>query len=349
MKAIIHTDGDGPDSLRVEDRPDPRPAAGEVVLEVVAAGVNRADILQSRGHYPAPEGASTILGLECSGRVAELGESVTGLSVGDPVCALLSGGGYAEKVAVPAGQVMPAPAGIDLVAAAALPEVACTVWSNLVMTAGLGRGRLAPDAHWGGDPLGPPRVLLHGGAGGIGSHAIQVCRALGARVAVTVSTADKAAHCRELGAELTIDYTGEDFVDEVRRWTDGDARGTGVDVVLDVMGAKYLRRNVSALAPDGRVVVIGMQGGVKGELDLGSLLSRRGGVLATALRSRPATGPGGKAGICSEVREHLWPLVAEARVRPTVTTTLPLEQAGQALALLESGTGHGKIVLTTGA
>ena len=348
MKAIIHTDGDGPSSLRVGECPDPQPGPGEVVLDVVAAGVNRADILQSQGHYPPPQGASETLGLECSGRVAALGEGVTGLSVDDEVCALLAGGGYAEQVVVPAGQVMPAPSGVDLVAAAALPEVACTVWSNLVMTGGLGRGRLAADARWGDEPLGPPRVLLHGGAGGIGSHAIQVCRALGARVAVTVGTDDKARHCRELGAELAIRYDEQDFVEEVRSWTADDDRGAGVDLVLDVMGAKYLQRNVSALAPDGRVIVIGMQGGVKGELNLGALLSRRGGVLATNVRNRPATGPGGKAGICAEVREHVWPLVAEGRVRPTVTSTLPLERAGEALEDLASGAGHGKIVLTTG-
>lgn len=348
MKAIAYTDGEGPESLHLTDLPDPEAGPGEVLIDIAAAGVNRADLLQVQGLYPVPEGGPASPGLECAGRIAAVGEGVTHPAVGDEVCALLTGGGYATRVAVPAGQVMPIPGGLAATDAAALPEVACTVWSNLVMTGGLGRGRLAADATWGDEPLGPPRVLLHGGAGGIGSHAIQLCRALGARVATTCGSPGKAAHCRELGAELAIEYRETDFVDAVREWTDDDARGTGVDLVLDVMGAKYLGRNVSALAPDGRVLVIGMQGGVRGELDLAALLARRGGVLATNLRNRPATGPGGKAGVCAEVREHVWPLVAEGRVRPTVTTQLPLAEAGRALALLASGDSHGKIVLTTG-
>ena len=239
------------------------------------AGVNRADILQRQGHYPPPEGSSPILGLECAGTISSVGAAIGLDRIGEKVVALLSGGGYAQKVAVPVGQVMSVPTGIDLIEAAGLPEVACTVWSNLVMTGGLGRGVLAADAHWGETELGAPRVLIHGGAGGIGSHAIQLCRALGARVATTAGGPEKVRTCVDLGAELAIDYRAEDFVDRVTEWTDDDERGSGVDLILDVMGAKYLERNIAALAPDGRLIVIGMQGGVKGELNLGALRDRR--------------------------------------------------------------------------
>ncbi|AWH91144.1 NAD(P)H-quinone oxidoreductase [Dietzia lutea] len=344
MKAIAYDNG--PDSLHLTEVADPVPAAGEVLIDVAASAVNRADLLQTKGHYPPPPGASEILGLECSGRISTVGEGVEGLAVGDEVCALLAGGGYAEKVAVPAGQVMPLPAGVSLHEAASLPEVACTVWSNLAMTGGLGRGILAADAHWGRTELGAPRVLIHGGAGGIGSHAIQVCRALGARVAATAGGPEKVAMCRELGAELVIDYRDEDFVERVREWTDDDERGRGVDLVLDVMGAKYLEPNIASLAPDGRVVVIGLQGGVKGELNLGRLLPKRAGVLATNLRARPVDGPGGKTGICREVVDHVWPMVAAGDVTTRVFREIPLERAAEALALLESGESHGKILLT---
>lgn len=344
MKAIRYDNG--PESLHLTEADDPTPGPGEVVIDVAATAVNRADLLQSRGHYPPPPGASDILGLECSGRISAVGEGVEGLAAGDEVCALLAGGGYAEKVAVPAGQVMPVPEGVSLTEAASLPEVACTVWSNLVMTGGLGRGVLATTARWGETDLGAPRVLIHGGAGGIGSHAIQVCRALGARVATTAGGPEKVQRCRDLGADLVIDYREEDFVEKVTEWTDSDERGRGVDLVLDVMGAKYLERNIASLAPDGRVVVIGMQGGVKGELNLGKLLPRRGGIIATNLRARPVDGPGGKTGICAEVTEHVWPLVAAGDVTTMVSRELPLEQAAEALALLDSGDSHGKILLT---
>lgn len=344
MKAIAYDNG--PASLHLTEVADPVPAAGEVIIDVAASAVNRADLLQTKGHYPPPPGASEVLGLECSGRISAVGEGVEGLAVGDEVCALLAGGGYAEKVAVPAGQVMPVPAGVSLHEAASLPEVACTVWSNLAMTGGLGRGVLAVDALWGGTELGAPRVLIHGGAGGIGSHAIQVSRALGARVATTAGGPEKVAMCRELGAELVIDYRDEDFVERVGEWTDDDERGRGVDLVLDVMGAKYLERNIASLAPDGRVVVIGLQGGVKGELNLGRLLPKRAGVLATNLRARPVDGPGGKTGICREVVDHVWPMVAAGDVTTRVSREFPLERAAEALALLESGESHGKILLT---
>jgi putative PIG3 family NAD(P)H quinone oxidoreductase len=306
--------------LSVGELPDPEPGPGEVVLDVAATAVNRADLLQRQGHYQPPPGASEVLGLECSGTVAALGADVTGWSVGDRACALLAGGGYAEKVAVPAGQLMPVPDGVDLVTAAALPEVACTVWSNVFMV-----GHLQP-----GESL-----LVHGGAGGIGTMAIQLAKAYGARVLTTCGSPEKAELCRSLGADVTIDYREQDFVEEVGP--------DGVDVILDNMGAKYLERNVRALATSGRLVIIGMQGGVRAELDLSVLLRKRGAVIATALRSRPVEE---KASICASVVEHVWPLVADGAVRPVVHTTLPLDRAAEAHALMESGEHAGKIVLT---
>jgi putative PIG3 family NAD(P)H quinone oxidoreductase len=249
---------------------------------------------------------------------------VTGWDVGDACCALLAGGGYAEKVAVPAGQLMPVPAGVSLADAAALPEVACTVWSNVFMIA-----RLQPE-DW---------FLVHGGAGGIGSFAIQLASALGARVITTGGSAEKLAWCEELGAEVTIDYREQDFVAEVLGATDGH----GADVILDNMGAKYLGRNVEALATEGRLVIIGMQGGTKGELDVGVLMRKRGAVISTALRSRPVEG---KSAICASVVEHVWPLVADGTIRPVVGATYPLADAAQAHALMESGEGRGKVLLT---
>jgi putative PIG3 family NAD(P)H quinone oxidoreductase len=327
MRAVVAQGTGGPEVLSVTDVPDPVAGPGEVLLEVVAAGLNRADLLQRRGLYPPPPGASEIIGMECSGRVLALGEGVTGLEVGQEVCALLAGGGYAEKVAVPAGQVMPVPAGVDLVTAAALPEVAATVWSNVFMVAGL-----RPDE----------TLLVHGGAGGIGTFAIQLAHALGARVATTGGTPEKLAFCRSLGADITIDYREQDFVEVVREATGGH----GADVVLDNMGAKYLARNVDVLALEGRLVVIGMQGGSKAELDINALLRKRGAVIATSLRSRPVEG---KSAICAGVVEHVWPLVADGSVRPIVHTAMPLDQAVAAHELMESGAHTGKILLTTGA
>ena len=324
MRAVIATEPGGPEVLSVSELPDPTPAPGEVVLEVAAAGLNRADLLQRQGHYPPPPGASEVIGMECSGTVAAVGEGVTGWSVGDEACALLAGGGYAERVAVPAGQLMPVPDGVDLVTAAALPEVAATVWSNVFMVAG----------------LKPQETLLvHGGAGGIGSFAIQIAHRLGARVATTGGTAEKLAACAALGADITIDYREQDFVEVLRSATDG----YGADVILDNMGAKYLGRNVSALATEGRLVIIGMQGGTKGELDISALLRKRGAVIATNLRGRPTEE---KAAICASVVEHVWPLVAEGLVQPVVHGTFPLADAAAAHELMESGAHSGKILLT---
>jgi putative PIG3 family NAD(P)H quinone oxidoreductase len=323
MRTIV---AEAADRLTWQDTPDVAAEPGEVLIKVSAAGVNRADLLQAAGLYPPPPGASEVLGLEVSGTVDAVGDGVGQWSVGQQVCALLAGGGYAEYVAVPAGQVMPIPAGVPLHYAAGLPEVACTVWSNLVMTAGLSAGQL---------------LLIHGGASGIGTHGIQVARALGARVAVTAGSQNKLDLCAELGAEIAINYREEDFVARVRAESDG----AGADVILDIMGAAYLDRNVDALAPDGRLVIIGMQGGVKAELNLGKLLGKRAGVIATSLRSRPVTGRGSKSEIVAEVVKKLWPLIADGQVRPIIGAEFPIEEARAAHELLESGEASGKIVL----
>ncbi|UXA07033.1 NAD(P)H-quinone oxidoreductase [Mycobacterium sp. SMC-2] len=321
MRAIV---AESPDQLSWQDVPDVSPGPGEVLIKVTAAGVNRADLLQAAGRYPPPPGASEIIGMEVSGVVAETGEGVTDWPVGQEVCALLAGGGYAEYVAVPAGQVMPVPDGVDLVDAAGLPEVACTVWSNLVMIAHLGKGQL---------------LLLHGGASGIGSHAIQVARALGVRVAVTAGSAEKLEFCRELGAEITINYRDEDFVGRVRE-------NGGADVILDIMGASYLDRNIDALATDGQLVIIGMQGGIKGELNIGKLLGKRARVIGTTLRARPVTGPNSKTEIVQAVIGSVWPMIAEGRVRPIIGARMPIQQAGAAHQLLTASKVTGKVVLT---
>jgi putative PIG3 family NAD(P)H quinone oxidoreductase len=324
MRAVVANGTGGPEVLSVTEVPDVQAGPGEVLIAVAAAGLNRADLLQRQGFYPPPPGASDVIGMECSGTVAAVGEGVDEWQVGDEVCALLAGGGYASLVAVPAGQVMPVPEGIDLVTAAALPEVAATVWSNVFMVAGL-----QPQE----------RLLVHGGAGGIGTFAIQLAHRLGAFVLTTGGTAEKLAFCADLGADVTINYRDEDFVEVVKERTDGH----GADVILDNMGAKYLGRNVSALATEGRLVIIGMQGGTKAELDINALLRKRGAVIATTLRSRPTAE---KSAICASVVEHVWPLVAEGLVQPVVHGTMPLEQAAEAHAQMESGAHTGKILLT---
>jgi len=325
MKAItIPTPGDA-DSLVLDEVPTPEIAADEVLVQVAAAGVNRADLMQRQGFYPPPPGSSTYPGLEVSGTISALGRDVTGWAVGDQVCALLSGGGYAEQVAVPATQLLPVPKGISLVDAAALPEVACTVWSNVFMTANLQPGQT---------------ILVHGGSSGIGTMATQLARAVGARVAVTAGTADKLKACRALGAEILINYREQDFVEVLADAT----QGHGADVILDNIGAKYLARNVSALAVNGRLVIIGLQGGVTAELDINALLRKCAAVIATSLRSRP---PAEKAAIVAAVREHVWPLIEAGTVRPVVHRTFPLAQAADAHRELEASTHIGKILLTT--
>ncbi len=307
-----------------DDVPEPVPGEGEVLVEVVASAVNRADLLQRQGFYDPPPGASPYPGLECSGRVAALGPGTSGWTVGDEVCALLSGGGYAEKVVVPAGQLLPVPEGVDLDKAAALPEVTCTVWSNVFMIAHLRPGET---------------LLVHGGASGIGTMAIQLAKAVGAKVAVTAGSKAKLDFCAELGADVLINYREQDFVEEIKAATDG----TGADVILDNMGAKYLDRNVQALAPNGRLAIIGMQGGIKGELNIAMLLGKRGAVTATSLRARPA---GEKASIVAAVREHVWPLVAGGHVRPVVDRELPMSEAAAAHRVLEESGNIGKVLLT---
>lgn len=324
MYAMTIPEPGGPEALVWAEVPDPVPGEGEVLVEVAASGVNRADLMQRQGFYPPPPGAPPYPGLECSGRIVEVGRGVAGWSVGDEVCALLAGGGYAQKVAVPAGQLLPVPRGVDLVHAAALPEVVCTVWSNVFMVTHLRPGET---------------LLTHGGASGVGTMAIQLAKAVGARVAVTAGSPDKLARCRELGADILIDYREQDFVEEVKKATNG----AGADVILDIIGAKYLARNIDALAVNGRLAVIGLQGGRKAELDLGVLLVKRAAVTATALRSRPLAE---KAAIVAAVREHVWPLIENGQVEPVVDRVLPMRDAPEAHRLIEAGEHVGKIVLT---
>ncbi|GAA5019668.1 NAD(P)H-quinone oxidoreductase [Terrabacter aeriphilus] len=325
MRAITIPQPGDADSLVLAEVPDPEAGPGQVLVDVVAAGVNRADVMQRLGHYPPPAGASEYPGLEVSGRVAALGEGVQGWAVGDEVCALVDGGGYAEHVVVPAEQLLPVPKGVSLVDAAGLPEVACTVWSNVFLVANIQPGQV---------------LLVHGGSSGIGTMAIQLGKAVGAHVAVTAGSQAKLDVCRELGAEFLVNYREEDFVERVRELT----KGHGADVILDNMGAKYLARNVEALAVNGRLVTIGLMGGRTGELDMGMLLAKRGAVIATSLRARPATE---KAAIVAAVREHVWPLVESGDVRPIIHSRHPLEDAAEAHREMEASGHIGKILLTT--
>jgi putative PIG3 family NAD(P)H quinone oxidoreductase len=324
VHAITLREPGPPNVLVWTEQPDPEPRQGEVLIDVAATAVNRADLLQRQGLYPPPPGASSVLGLECSGTIAALGEGVTGWRVGDEVCALLAGGGYAQRVAVPAGQLLPIPSGVDLDEAAGLPEVACTVWSNVVMAAGLAVGEV---------------LLVHGGAGGIGTHAIQIGKALGAMVAVTARSAERLRRCAALGADILVNYREQDFVAELRSATGGH----GADVVLDNMGAAYLPRNIDVLARKGRLVIIGMQGGVEGTLNVSTLLGKCASVIATGLRMRPVEE---KAEIIAEVREHVWPLIEAGEVRPVVHEVLPIQAAADAHRAVESGETFGKVVLS---
>ncbi len=283
--------------------------------------------MQRQGFYPPPPGAPPYPGLECAGQITAVGDGVTGLRPGDEVCALLAGGGYAEQVAVPAVQVLPVPAGLTVAEAAALPEVACTVYANVFIAAGLKPGET---------------LLVHGGASGIGTMAIQLARALGARVACTAGSDAKLRRCQELGAELAIDYTSADFVAAVRDFTGG----SGADVILDIMGGAYLERNVAALAIGGRLVVIGLQGGATAELDLGTMLRRRLTVHAASLRARPVAE---KAVVVEGVRDVVWPLILSGQVKPVIDTVVPLAEAARAHQLMEAGQHIGKILLATGA
>ncbi len=319
MRAIACHEGE----LTVVDVPAPEVANNEILIRVAAAGVNRADLLQRRGLYPPPPGASDILGLEVSGTVVEVGAHITEFRRDDQVCALLAGGGYAEYVAVPAAQVIPLPAGITRHDAAAIPEAACTVVSNLVLTAQLRPGET---------------LLIHGGSSGIGTHAIQFAKQLGARVAVTARTPQKLDFCRSLGADIAINYAEEDFGVVI-------AEAGGADVILDIVGARYLEANVDALNTGGRLVVIGQQGGSKATLDLGRLLAKRAAVFGTTLRSRPVYGEGGKAEIVAKTLDLTLPLLADGTIKPVVDSRFPLAAAADAHARLDSGESIGKVLL----
>ncbi len=319
VRAVVITHPGGPEVLEVQDVPDPIAAPGEVIIDVTATAINRADLLQRQGNYPPPRGASPYLGMECSGVIAELGPEVTGWRVGDQVSALIAGGGYAEKVAVPAGQLFPAAESLSLVDNAALPETSCTVFSMVFQGAHLEPGE---------------SILIHGGTSGIGTMAIQLAKAHGARVITTAGTPRKVEFCRGLGADLAINYREQDFVEQIGR--------AGVDVILDNMGGAYLPRNVAALATGGRLVVLGLQGGRKGELDLGLLLAKRGTIIAAGLRGRPDEQ---KAAIVAGTHHLLAPLLSDGQVRPVIDRVLALEDAVEAHRLVESSEHIGKVLL----
>ncbi|GAA2386813.1 NAD(P)H-quinone oxidoreductase [Gordonia cholesterolivorans] len=318
MRAIVVDDEK---NLVLDGVATPIPAEGEVLVRVAAAGINRADLMQRQGLYPPPPGITDIMGMEVSGTVAALGPGVGDVAVGQEVCALIAGGGYAQYAVVPATQLLPVPAGVPLVDAAALPEVASTVWSTIVMDAGLRAGEL---------------FLVHGGGSGIGTHAIQVAKAIGARVAVTVGSAGKAERARELGADIVINYREQDFAAEL---------SGQVDVILDIMGGSYLSRNIDALSVGGRLVVIGMQGGLTGEVNVGALIGKRARVIGLNVRNRPLTGPGSKADIVAAVIADEWPLVEQGLIAPVISATLPLSEADRGQTLLESKDSVGKVLL----
>lgn len=313
----------GPDALVPGTRPVPAPGVGEVLVKVAAAGINRPDVMQRQGMYPPPPGASDIPGLEIAGTIVALGEGATGLAVGDEVCALVSGGGYAEYCPAPAPLCLPVPKGLSLVEAAAVPETFFTVWTNV-----FDRGRLRP-----GESL-----LVHGGSSGIGTTAIQLAVATGARVFATAGSADKCRACEDLGAERAINYKDEDFVEVVKQATDG----AGVDVILDMIGADYYARNIESLAVEGRLVVIAVQSGPKTELNLLHLMQRRLTVTGSTLRPRTVEQ---KAEIANSLRAKVWPLIDAGKVKPVMYTRFPLSEANKAHALMESSEHVGKIVL----
>jgi putative PIG3 family NAD(P)H quinone oxidoreductase len=325
MRAVVVTEPGGPEVLAVREVPEPAPKPDEVVIDVAATAVNRADLLQRQGNYPPPHGASSYLGLECSGTIAAVGSAVAGCEVGDQVCALLSGGGYAERVAVAASQLLPVPAGVSLVDAAGLPEATCTVWS---MVFGGHAGRLQVGE----------RLLVHGGTSGIGTTAIQIAHARGAVVFATAGTPRKVAFCRQLGADVAMNYRDEVFDQRIGTET----QGHGVDVILDNMGAAYLARNIASLAVGGRLIVLGLQGGVKGELNLGALLAKRATVHAAGLRARP---PAEKAAVVAETQANVWPMIESGAVRPVIDRVLTLDDVAEAHRLVESSEHIGKVLM----
>lgn len=320
MKVVTFSDFGGPEVFRVESVPTPEPGAGEVRIRVAGAGVNRADVLQRQGHYPPPDGAPAWPGLEVSGVVDAVGPGVTNVSHGDAVCALLAGGGYADHCLAAAGLVLPVPAGVDMVGAAGLVEAACTVWSNL-----RGAGARPGDS-----------VLIHGGSGGVGSLAIQIAKAAGLHVLTTSRGPERTERCASLGADVAIDYIEDDFE------AIAEAEG-GVDIILDILGAVYLDRNIRALAPGGRLVVLGLQGGSRAEIDLSALLAKHAAIAGTTLRGRPLEQ---KEAIVADVRDSVWPWIP-GEVSPVIGATFALEDAAAAHEALETGDVFGKIVLTT--
>jgi putative PIG3 family NAD(P)H quinone oxidoreductase len=324
MFAVTITEPGGPEVLAWTEVPDPHVGPDDVLIDIAASAVNRADLMQRAGHYPPPVGAPPYPGLDCAGTVAQVGGNVTGLAPGDQVAALLAGGGYAERVAVDASLTLPVPRGVGLADAAALPEVACTVWSNVVDLAGLRAGET---------------LLVHGGGSGIGTFAIQLAVALGARV-ITTARAGKHEALTALGAHRVVDYERDDFVAATKEATDG----RGADVILDILGAAYLARNVEALAKDGRLAIIGLMGGRRAELDLGALLATRGRISATTLRARPLPD---KARIVAGVREQVWPLVESGAVTPVIDRRLPMAQAAEAHRVVEASDHLGKVLLLT--
>lgn len=321
MRAVVVPTPGCVEALEIVDRPIPEPGPGEVLIKVTTAGVNRADLLQRRGFYDPPPGATDILGLECSGEIEAVGQGVTSLKPGAHVCALLTGGGYAEYVTVPVGQVATIPKSITLHDSGALMEVVATVWSNVFMMGKLQAGET---------------LLLHGGGSGIGTMGIQLGSAFGATVVTTVGSEEKAEACRDLGADVVINYREHDFAEQMK------AAGLKADVILDIIGAKYLSQNIAALGTAGRLIIIGMQGGVKAELDIGALLVKRAAVMATSLRARPAEE---KAAIVSAMVAQVWPLLADGTVRPIVHRTLPLDDVREAHQIVEDSSHIGKVLL----
>ncbi|VFR41140.1 Quinone oxidoreductase [plant metagenome] len=324
MKAIAITAPGGPEVLRPIERPVPVPGPGEVLIKVAAAGINRPDVLQRSGHYPPPAGASDLPGLEVAGEIVAGDAEAGGFAVGDQVCALVTGGGYAEYCVAPAVQCLPIPKGLSLVEAAGLPETYFTVWSNVFQ-----RGRLS----------GEETLLVHGGASGIGTTAIQLARALGHQVYATVGSAERVRAVQALGATLGINYKTQDYAAVVKEATGG----RGVDVILDMVAGDYIARNLTCLADDGRIVIIAVLGGIKANFDAGQVLRRRLTITGSTLRARPVEF---KAGIAQALREHVWPLLERGTVKPVIHTTLPLEKAADGHALMESGDLIGKVILT---
>ncbi|KAK7412283.1 hypothetical protein VNO78_03736 [Psophocarpus tetragonolobus] len=323
MKAIVITSPGGPEVLQLQEVEDPQVGDDEVLIRVHATALNRADTLQRKGSYPPPKGASPYPGLECSGTVLSVGKNVSRWNIGDQVCALLCGGGYAEKVAVPVGQVLPVPPAISLTHAATFPEVACTVWSTIFIMSRLSQGET---------------LLIHGGSSGIGTFAIQMAKYRGSRVFVTAGTEEKLAFCKTIGADVGINYKTQDFVARVKEETGGQ----GVDVILDCMGASYYQRNLDSLNFDGRLFIIGFQGGTTAQVDLRPLLAKRLTVQAAGLRNRSLEN---KAVIVNEVEKNVWPAIAEGKVKPVVYKSFPLSEAAEAHRLMESSQHIGKILL----